>query len=385
MNEDFAYGATVVNLHGLFYTTRGGWWEWASPDFHFRQPYWEHCGPLNDYFTRLSWLLSQGAHHCDVAILYPSAALEAEATATDPRVPHAHMGNTEIEDSAKISSNPEEVAFGLGKDLFDRACDFDFIDFQSLARATVADAELRVSGEAYRVLILPAMETLRLSTLKAARDFARAGGLVIACGCLPAASERAGDPQIEALRLDLFGSKTQPSDGRGYFVARTYGEVLHLISESIPRDVTTSAGPLHVLHRRLKAQDVFYVFNPTHSPLTAEVRFRATGAVEQWDAWTAAVTPLPVAAVSDGVSKLRLTLAAREARVIVFQRQAPPHIAVSPPADPVVELGRFDGSWSFTLSPRLTTASGTSACRPRLSASGRRRVVSSGRKKPPRA
>ena len=82
MNEDFVYGATVVNLHGLYYTTYGGWWEWASPDFHFRQPYWEHCGPLNDYFTRLSWLLSQGVHRCDVAILYPSAALKAEPAPT---------------------------------------------------------------------------------------------------------------------------------------------------------------------------------------------------------------------------------------------------------------------------------------------------------------
>jgi len=59
LNEDFAYGATLVNLHGLYYTTSGGWWEWAPPDFHFRQPYWKHCRPFNNYFTRLSWLLSQ--------------------------------------------------------------------------------------------------------------------------------------------------------------------------------------------------------------------------------------------------------------------------------------------------------------------------------------
>ena len=39
LNEDFACGANVVNLHGLYYTTNGGWWEWAPPDFHFRQPY----------------------------------------------------------------------------------------------------------------------------------------------------------------------------------------------------------------------------------------------------------------------------------------------------------------------------------------------------------
>ncbi|MCX6926054.1 MAG: glycosyl hydrolase, partial [Verrucomicrobia bacterium] len=355
LNEEFACGATFVNLHGLYYTTRGGWWEWAPPDFHFRQPYWEHCGPLNDYFTRLSWLLSQGTHRCDVAILYPSAALEAEATATGLRVPHAHVGHAAIEDSSVVSLDPERVAFGLGKYLFDRACDFDFIDFQSLARATAADAELRVSGEAYRVLILPAMAAVRLSTLEAARDYVRVGGLVIACGCLPTASERtgAGDPQIETLLAEIFSSEPQLSGGRGFFVPQAYGEVLRLINEFIPRDAATSTGPLQVLHRHLETQEVFYVFNPARSPLAAEVRFRATGAVEQWDAWTAAVTPLPVAAVSDGVSILRLTLAAHEAKLVIFQRQAPPHIAVSHPASAAVQLVRFDGPWNFTVQPTL--------------------------------
>ena len=354
-NEDFACGATVVTLHGLYYTTCGGWWEWAPPDFHFRQPYWKHCETLNDYFTRLSWLLSQGAHRCDVAILYPSAALEAEAAATESPALHAHVGNGTVESTSGVCSDPERVAFGLGKHLFDRACDFDFIDFQSLARATAADAELRVSDEAYRVLILPAMSAVRLSTLVAARDFVSAGGLVIAYGRLPTASERAGgsDPQIEDLLAEIFSSKPQPSGGRGIFVLQDYGEVLRLIAEFIPRDVEASVGPLQVLHRRLDAQDVFYVFNPANSPLTADVRFRVVGAVEQWNVWTAVVTPLAVAAMSKGVCTLRLTLAPREARVIVFHRNAPPQIDRNPRSAVAAELGRFDGLWDFTVRPTL--------------------------------
>ena len=354
-NEDFACGATVVNLHGLYYTTCGGWWEWAPPDFHFRQPYWEHCEALNDYFTRVSWLLSQGVHRCDVAILYPSAALEAEAAVTEPPALRAHVGNGVIEDSGAGCADPERAAFGLGKHLFDQACDFDFIDFQSLARATAADAELRVGGEAYRVLILPAMSAVRLSTLKAARDFVCAGGLVIAYGCLPIASERAGahDPQLEDLLAKIFSAKPHPSGGRGIFVPQGYGEALRLINEFIQRDVAVSAGPLQVLHRRLDPQDVFYVFNPADSPMTADVSFRVTGAVELWDAWTATVTPLPVAKVSNGVSTLRLTLTPREARVIVFHRDAPPWVEVNLPSVAGVELMRLDGLWDFKLQPTL--------------------------------
>ena len=49
------------------------------------------------------------------------------------------------------------AAFSAGEHLYRQGIDFDFIDFESLARAQVQGKELRVSGESYRVLILPAM------------------------------------------------------------------------------------------------------------------------------------------------------------------------------------------------------------------------------------
>jgi hypothetical protein len=354
INENFAYGTTVVSLHGLYYSTHGSWWEWASPDFHFRQPYWEHFAPVNDYFTRVSWLLSQGVHRCDVALLYPSSAIEVEAAVTERPQLHAHVGDSDIEDKVEDSTDAEVVAFGLGKFLFDRACDFDFIDFESLARAKAVNAELQVSGEVYRVLILPAMSAIRFSTLKAALDFVRAGGLVIAYGCLPTASERAGacDPQFDALLAEIFSPKPQPSGGRGIFVRQDYNEVLRHINDLIPRDIETSDGPLQVLHRRLDAQDVFYVFNPAKSRITCDVHFRVSGEAEHWDAWTAAVTSIPTVA-DNGVSTLRLTLAAGEAKIIVFHRDAAPQVPVNQLSPAPVEIELIDGLWNFMLRPTM--------------------------------
>jgi len=355
LNEDFAYGATVVNLHGLYYTTRGSWWEWAPPDFHFRQPYWAHCNTLNDYCTRISWLLSQGVHRCDVAILYPSAALEAEAAVTDLRELHAHVGHEAIEDLGGDCTDPEQVAFGLGKYLFDRACDFDFVDFQSLSRATAVDATLRVSGEIYRVLILPAMPVARHSTLETARDFVRAGGLVIACGCRPTATELApaGDSRLEALLAEIFSSEPQASGGRGILISKDYAEVLRKINDFIPREVTVSTEPLQVLHRQLESQDVFYIFNPTATPVTTDVDFRAKGWVEQWDAWTAAVEPLSAVKLVKGVITLRLTLAGRESKIIIFHRSEPLQTVRDASVAATKELERFDGLWNFALQPTL--------------------------------
>jgi hypothetical protein len=58
--ENYLYGCTLLNLHGLYYTTYGSHWEWAPPCYHFRMPYWEHMDVFLRYFDRMSYLLSQG-------------------------------------------------------------------------------------------------------------------------------------------------------------------------------------------------------------------------------------------------------------------------------------------------------------------------------------
>ena len=114
----------------------------------------------------------------------------------------------------------------------------------------------------------------------------------------------AGDPEVVALVADIFSETPSATVGRGILVEKSYSEVLRWIDDLIPRDVVSSVTPLQVLHRRLEAQDVFYCFNPAETDVAAEVGFRVVGAAEQWDAWTAAVSPLNAAKVANGVSTL---------------------------------------------------------------------------------
>jgi hypothetical protein len=75
--EARALSYNLLSLHGLYYSTHGGWWEWAPPCNHFRMPYWKHMRPYMDAVRRLSYLMSQGHHRGDVAVVYPVAAKEA--------------------------------------------------------------------------------------------------------------------------------------------------------------------------------------------------------------------------------------------------------------------------------------------------------------------
>lgn len=69
--HNYLYGANLLNLPGVYYSTYGGWWEWAPPCYHFRMPYWAYMKTFLRYFERLSYILSQGAHVCDVAVVNP--------------------------------------------------------------------------------------------------------------------------------------------------------------------------------------------------------------------------------------------------------------------------------------------------------------------------
>ncbi len=75
---NFVRGYNLLSLHGMYYSTHGSWWEWAAPDNTFRMPYWPQFRGFMDCVQRLSYLLSQGHHRCDVAILYPVAPKEAD-------------------------------------------------------------------------------------------------------------------------------------------------------------------------------------------------------------------------------------------------------------------------------------------------------------------
>jgi hypothetical protein len=309
---DFVMGYNLLSFHGMYYSTHGGWWEWAPPDNTFRMPYWKHMRGFMDCAQRLSYLFTQGHHRCDVAILYPVAPMEAG------------LGGKEA----------VQAAFTSGKKLYDKSIDFDFMDFESLVRAKVVGKELQVSGESYRVLILPAMRAVRHSTLQKALEFRRAGGVVLAVDALPEASDRLGlnDPEVTAIVKELFPN----------------GPVTDVLKETVAvlpqRDYD---GPGTIQHRKLGPRDLYAIYN---APKDAEVTFRAIGKVELWDPWTGTSRPLEVIYQDAGVTKLKLPLTKTEIQLIVFS-PGQPKVAAPPDVSLLTSNIFLTGDWEFELQP----------------------------------
>lgn len=325
--ENYLYGTTLFNLHGLYYSTYGSYWEWAPPCYHFRMPYWRHMDTFLGYFDRLSYLLSQGHLVCDVAVVYPVAPYEAEMDG----------------DAAK------NTAFDLARRLFAAGINFAFIDNDSLARAEVEDGLLKVkdAGAAYRALIVPNMKAVRWPTLDKAAVFAAKGGAVYCVGALPEASDRAGrdDPALAALSDRAFAPACRLGSAE---------QAVAVIRDAFTQDVRGVGQTVRALHRKAGPRDVYLVMD---APPGQVVEFRAKGAVELWDPWTGATAPLRVTAETATGTQVELPLEAYEADVVVFT-PGRPHVN-PPPADSSPERAKaLPGEWTVAFEPTMDNRQG---------------------------
>jgi hypothetical protein len=324
---DFVAGYNLLSFHGLYYSTMGGWWEWAPPDNHFRMPYWSQIDPLMKCIQRLSYLLSQGYHSCDVAIIYPAEPVIAGM------------------DGKKSVS----LAFETGEKLYDKGIDFDFIDFESLGRSEVKDQELIVSGEKYKVLIVPSMRAIRFSSLKKIEEFKRSGGIVVNIGELPEATEKQGlnDPEIAKLVSDLF------SGGQNIIQCENAKTVSSAISGKYPvsfKILTDPKARPYIMHKIIGKRDIYAIYN---LPSGTRCFFRAKGNVQLWNPWNGEISSLSkFATQTNEGTEVIMPLSEKEIQIIVFDQNSTKVQNVLY-EEKIVREYNPDNTWEFELKPSL--------------------------------
>ena len=168
-SENFLFGANLLNLHGLYYTTNGGFFEWAPPDFHFRMPYWDDLSAWLSKYKSLAAMLTTGRHVCDAAVFYPVSVFD-------------YGENAEL---------CLDRTFRTAEYIFSHGLDFTFIDHQSIERAEAANGCLTLPGASFRAVIVCAADCVRFSVLEKLRAFAEQGGAVVFTDFTPSRTDLA--------------------------------------------------------------------------------------------------------------------------------------------------------------------------------------------------
>lgn len=358
--ENYAKGMNLYVTHSALYSLMGGWYEWVPPTNQFYSPSWRYWRGFYDYVRRLSYLLSQGKHRADVALLYPLTTIHAHWVAgRDPK--QWKIDNQEFERKGTVGEGllpfdqPAIEAATSLRDLahaiFHDGIDFDFIDNSSLERATVTPATLSVSGVEFRVVVLPKLTTIRLRSMEKILDFYNNGGTVVAFGRVPTASSENGrdDPKLRAIVEAIFGTvsedglpasnkQTSQSGGKARF-AIDVKDIPEVISEAVVRDVVTVEKDLFHTHQTLGALDLYFLFNTRPTQRDLAVRFRVEGEAEIWDAFTGEIHRVHRIRRNRGSTDVRLRMNPYEGVLLVFSPDSP---GASVLDDDITDLVKLD-------------------------------------------
>jgi hypothetical protein len=173
-------GATLYDPHAVYYSTPGGWWEWAPPSTCWRQPYWPEYNILAHSVTRLSEALSYGTLVSDTALIFPTATVQAGFTFSEP--------TSEAADATRIyhELNGETAWSSERPGVLDRARrEYEIVGDGMLAEATVDDAGLHIGPATFRNVVLPAVAVLDDASAAALASLVDHGGVVVAVESAP--------------------------------------------------------------------------------------------------------------------------------------------------------------------------------------------------------
>jgi hypothetical protein len=251
----------------------------------------EQLRRINTHVGRCQTMLRGGHQVTDIAVLYPIESVW-------PVFLPACRGATDEPAARRV----ESVFDGVSSTLYAANRDFAYVDSQALCEAKAVDGTLAHGELRWRVLVLPAADTLPLDAWENVAAFWRQGGVVIAIGVRPANSEAEfASPRVQAIAHEMFGTADAPcvvtnqAGGVGILLPTGMMSLVPQIVDSLlERDAACAEpkGPVRITRRRLDGHEVYFAINDSDTAWEGQIRFCGQGVSEQWDPATGVMTPL---------------------------------------------------------------------------------------------
>ena len=285
------------------------------------QTWWPMADGYHRYITRCQYLLQQGKTVADILYLTPEGA---------PQVFRAPVS-----------------ALTRDEELPDRkGYNFDGCPPSQLYTANVNDNLIVFPGGAkYRLLVLPATETMTPALLDKIESLVKAGAIII--GNPPHKSPSlvnypACDQMVVSKAKLMWEASVSPSEiterqlgkGKIYWggvfsgiklpeLYPDYEATANLLKKLGILTDFESDGSIRYTHRKLEGRDIYFVSNKTNGPLRTTCTFRiGNGTPELWDPVSGKIRPLPEFSIKNGRMQLPLELEAFQSYFIVINQNS---------------------------------------------------------------
>lgn len=163
VNWQYVLGINQLCPHAFFYSIEG-FRKYDAPPCHMHNSSWRYYQLFSDYTARLSYLLSQGKHKADIALLYPKSSFQS-----------VYVVGMQKQKDKNISDIYDLLCSNLMKLHFD----YDIMAEHQLMESIIQNHCLSIAGEQFKVLLIPCMDHLPDELLRKIQKFIKAGGKVV--------------------------------------------------------------------------------------------------------------------------------------------------------------------------------------------------------------
>jgi hypothetical protein len=323
---DWAYvlGITLNNPHLSLYSMRGERKRDYPQNIFFQQPWWPENALIADYFARLSYVLSQGQRVVDILVIHPIGSAW-----TLYRPGHTYeIGRLDRAlDDLLMTLMQNQRDFHLGDEMLmeqDAGC----------RTQETSGPILQVGKMHYRLVIVPPGTMLTQNTARLLREFAAAGGSILALEPTPTLVD--GRPADEPALPEMSHVVDLAS-------------LPQALDDLLPFDVRVPGRPaIWAHHRRIGEAEVYFLVNIDRDrggPATVELQ--SAGRLEEWDPVTGDVRQLPCWQ-QDGVTRVTLDFPPVGSHLLVLHPRQEPVLFRQTPERVVSQIALSD-HWELSL------------------------------------
>ncbi|WP_339318898.1 glycosyl hydrolase [Paenibacillus sp. FSL R10-2734] len=270
----FVQGVNFLTHHLALYSLKGCRKRDYPPSFNYNNNWWEYNHILEDYYARLSAVLSQGEVVRDILVLNPVSSIWSMLG--------PGSGSDDHGSRRKLSDYEGEYARFINL-LLASHYDYDLGDELIIRDSgAIRDGKFVVNLAAYTVVVLPPMNNIFGTTAELLREFLDSGGKVIAAGELPFLVDGLPSNLMEKL-----------SDHEGFVQAGTLDAVPDWLENILPREVSIrnenyreAESFLYMLRDLEDSRILFVVNNDRQKGARVEISLRGSGRLEVWDMLT---------------------------------------------------------------------------------------------------
>ena len=305
-----ALGVNLRCQHLAWYTMEGEAKRDYPASISFHSPWWRDYSVVEDYFSRVNYMLTQGRAVRDVAVIHPieSAWGVAYQQPTDR--------GCDLPQTKGLDENLKK----LQQILLEEHFDFEYVDEDILSRhGTVKNGRFNLVKSSYSTVVVPPAYTLRKSTCEMLAKFADTGGKVIFVEPTPS--------YVNAEKCDciseVFAKSAKISLDREALL-KTISKDSGIRRISVKASDGREYNPcLYMMRKEKSGRTIVFICHTLQDRDSGEltVEIPADGVVQEWDAITGDVYLADAHRTSSGV-KVKTVLYGYGSRLFVVDPEA---------------------------------------------------------------